>query len=43
MSERRRSAPAERMPDSVFEDLYTRYADDVLRVSYFYLADRQKA
>ena len=26
-----------------FEDLYQKYADDVLRVSYFYLGDRQKA
>ena len=26
-----------------FEMLYTRYADDVLRVSYFYLGDRGKA
>ncbi len=28
---------------SVVEDLYLRFADDVLRVSYFYLGDRQKA
>ena len=26
-----------------FEELYEQYADDVLRVSYFYLGDRQKA
>ena len=26
-----------------FEDLYEKYATDVLRVSYFYLGDRQKA
>lgn len=26
-----------------FEDLYERYATDVLRVSYYYLKDRQKA
>ena len=26
-----------------FEELYRKYADDVLRVSYFYLGDRQKA
>ena len=26
-----------------FEDLYQKYATDVLRVSYFYLGDRQKA
>ena len=29
------------MPD--FEELYEKYASDVLRVSYFYLGDRQKA
>ena len=29
------------MPD--FEELYERYATDVLRVCYFYLGDRQKA
>ncbi len=28
---------------AVFEELYHKYADDVLRVSYFYLGDRQKA
>lgn len=27
----------------LFERLYSQYADDVLRVSYFYLGDRQKA
>ena len=26
-----------------FEELYEKYATDVLRVSYFYLGDRQKA
>lgn len=26
-----------------FEELYEKYANDVLRVSYFYLGDRQKA
>ena len=26
-----------------FESLYAQYADDVLRMAYFYLADRQKA
>ena len=26
-----------------FEQLYEQYADDVLRMAYFYLADRQKA
>lgn len=32
-----------RMADSRFEELYTLYANDVLRVSYYYLGDRQKA
>ena len=33
------------MPDrsAQFERLYEMYADDVLRMAYFYLADRQKA
>ncbi|MCL1964505.1 MAG: RNA polymerase sigma factor [Firmicutes bacterium] len=37
------------MPDAreantdLFERLYSQYADDVLRVSYFYLGDRQRA
>ena len=26
-----------------FEEMYEKYATDVLRVSYFYLGDRQKA
>jgi len=26
-----------------FEQLYAQYADDVLRMAYFYLADRHKA
>ena len=26
-----------------FEELYEKYANDVLRVSYFYLGDRQRA
>ena len=26
-----------------FETLYEQYADDVLRMAYFYLADRHKA
>jgi RNA polymerase sigma-70 factor (ECF subfamily) len=29
--------------NELFERLYSQYADDVLRVSYFYLGDRQKA
>lgn len=33
---------AENVPLS-FEELYERYATDVLRVSYYYLRDRQKA
>ena len=32
-----------RMSDEQFEALYVKYADDVLRVSYFYLGDRQQA
>ena len=36
-------ARAGRMDDGRFEELYTRYANDVLRVSYFYLGDRQQA
>ena len=43
MSENPRSAPVKRMEDAVFEELYRKYATDVLRVSYFYLGDRQKA
>jgi RNA polymerase sigma-70 factor (ECF subfamily) len=30
-------------PNELFERLYGQFADDVLRVSYFYLGDRQKA
>ena len=36
-------AQASRMNDEQFEALYTRYANDVLRVSFFYLGDRQQA
>ena len=32
-----------RMSDEQFEALYEKYANDVLRVSYFYLGDRQQA
>ena len=32
-----------RMDNDQFEALYRQYANDVLRVSYFYLGDRQKA
>lgn len=32
-----------RMDEAQFEELYRRYAGDVLRVSYFYLGDRQQA
>lgn len=32
-----------RMDDVQFEALYEKYANDVLRVSYFYLGDRQQA
>ena len=40
MSERTGSRP---MDERQFEELYEKYADDVLRVSYFYLGDRQQA
>ena len=33
----------ERDVNELFERLYSQYADDVLRVAYFYLSDRQKA
>ena len=32
-----------RMDEALFEALYEKYANDVLRVSYFYLGDRQQA
>ncbi|MBQ8537634.1 MAG: RNA polymerase sigma factor, partial [Clostridia bacterium] len=31
------------MDTAYFEGMYEKYANDVLRVSYFYLGDRQKA
>lgn len=34
---------AETVSTASFDELYTRYANDVLRVSYFYLGDRQRA
>ncbi len=37
-----RGAP-QRIGEEYFEELYTQYADDVLRMSYFYLGDRQQA
>ena len=40
MSERTQTG---RMDDARFEQLYGQYANDVLRVSYFYLGDRQQA
>ena len=40
MSER---TQAGRMDEGRFEELYQKYANDVLRVSYFYLGDRQQA
>lgn len=45
MSERaqRTGANAATMDDATFEALYEKYAGDILRVSYFYLGDRQKA
>ncbi len=35
--------PSVRMDTSRFEELYAAYGQDVLRVSYFYLRDREKA
>ena len=32
-----------RMDEQMFSDLYEKYANDVLRFSYFYLGDRQQA
>lgn len=37
------SGGAPRMNEALFEEMYRRYANDVLRVSYFYLGDRQQA
>jgi len=42
MSEQTRKAAAP-MDERLFEELYAKYANDVLRVSYFYLGDRQQA
>lgn len=36
-------APRERDSAAYFTELYEKYATDVLRMCYFYLADRQKA
>lgn len=44
MSDRVESrAEKKRMDEQLFEELYEKYANDVLRVSYFYLGDRQQA
>ena len=44
MSEQLNAAPQEEDHQPLtFEELYERYANDVLRVSYFYLGDMQKA
>ena len=44
MSDRgKEGAPESRMDAGELEALYEKYAADVLRVSYFYLGDRQKA
>ena len=44
MSEKHKpDRPEKRMEEERFNELYSAYATDVLRVSYFYLADRQKA
>ena len=39
------SAPADSLPESdlTFDELYDQFATDVLRVSYYYLGDRQSA
>lgn len=37
------AAPRERDSSAYFAELYEKYATDVLRMCYFYLADRQKA
>lgn len=39
----KRCASSYRMDEMRFEELYAAYANDVLRMSYFYLGDRQKA
>ena len=39
----KRCASLYRMDEQRFEELYAAYANDVLRMSYFYLGDRQKA
>ena len=36
-------AEKKRISEQLFEELYEKYANDVLRVSYFYLGDRQQA
>jgi len=36
-------AEKQRIDEQLFEELYEKYANDVLRVSYFYLGDRQQA
>ena len=36
-------ASSYRMDEARFEELYSLYGNDVLRMSYFYLGDRQKA
>ncbi len=43
MSERSDKAWNTRISESYFETLYQKYANDVLRVSYFYLGDHQQA
>jgi len=43
MSDRGEKPAGARMDDQTFSELYERYANDVLRFSYFYLGDRQQA
>ncbi len=43
MDDRAQKLANGRMDDQTFSELYEKYADDVLRFSYFYLGDRQQA
>ena len=41
--QKKKTAMSDEAFSQYFDALYTRYADDVIRVSYFYLGDRGKA
>lgn len=43
MSDKAGKRAAGRLDERLFEELYEKYANDVLRVSFFYLGDRQQA